>query len=42
MNPYTLPMSVEITFSIDPYLCDVAGDAAQIHQALMILRVNAR
>ncbi|MGE0130622.1 MAG: response regulator [Blastocatellales bacterium] len=38
----TLPKSIEITFSIDPELWNVSGDATQLHQVLMNLCVNAR
>lgn len=38
----TLPKSIEITFSIDPNLWSVSGDATQLHQVLMNLCVNAR
>jgi CheY-like chemotaxis protein len=38
----TMPKSIEITFSIDPDLCSVSGDATQLHQVLMNLCVNAR
>src|SRR5262245_39558856 len=38
----TMPKNIEITFSIDPDLCSVSGDATQLHQVLMNLCVNAR
>jgi PAS domain S-box-containing protein len=38
----TVPKNIEITFSIDPELCSVSGDATQLHQVLMNLCVNAR
>jgi len=38
----TLPKSIEITFSINPDLWNVSGDATQLHQVLMNLCVNAR
>jgi signal transduction histidine kinase len=38
----TMPKNIEITFSIDPDLCSVSGDATQLHQALMNLCVKAR
>ncbi|HKQ78793.1 MAG TPA: ATP-binding protein [Blastocatellia bacterium] len=38
----TMPKSIEITFSIDPELWAVSGDATQLHQVLMNLCVNAR
>src|SRR5262245_60205739 len=38
----TMPKSIEITFSIDPDLWGVSGDATQLHQVLMNLCVNAR
>jgi PAS domain S-box-containing protein len=38
----TLPKNIEITFSIDPDLWHVSGDATQLHQVLMNLCVNAR
>src|SRR5262245_3861437 len=38
----TVPKSIEITFSIDLDLCNVSGDATQLHQVLMNLCVNAR
>jgi PAS domain S-box-containing protein len=38
----TLPKNIEITFSIDPELWIVLGDATQLHQVLMNLCVNAR
>ncbi|MGH9832990.1 MAG: two-component system sensor histidine kinase NtrB, partial [Blastocatellia bacterium] len=37
----TLPKSIEITFSINPDLWNVSGDATQLHQVLMNLCVNA-
>src|SRR5262247_3806115 len=38
----TMPKSIEITFSIEPDLWGVSGDATQLHQVLMNLCVNAR
>ncbi|HEU0173485.1 MAG TPA: response regulator [Blastocatellia bacterium] len=38
----TMPKNIDITFSIDPDLSSVSGDATQIHQVLMNLCVNAR
>jgi two-component system cell cycle sensor histidine kinase/response regulator CckA len=38
----TVPKNIEITFSVDPELCSVSGDATQLHQVLMNLCVNAR
>jgi len=38
----TMPKSIEITFSIEPDLWSVSGDATQLHQVLMNLCVNAR
>jgi signal transduction histidine kinase len=38
----TMQKNIEITFSIDPDLWSVSGDATQLHQALMNLCVNAR
>src|SRR5262249_45455632 len=38
----TMPKSIEITFSIEPELWCVSGDATQLHQVLMNLCVNAR
>jgi two-component system, cell cycle sensor histidine kinase and response regulator CckA len=38
----TMPKNIEITFSIDPDLRGVSGDATQLHQVLMNLCVNAR
>ena len=38
----TMPKSIEITFSIEPELWGVSGDATQLHQVLMNLCVNAR
>jgi len=38
----TLPKHIEITFSIDPDLWQVSGDATQLHQVLMNLCINAR
>jgi len=38
----TMPKNIEITFSVDPDLCGVSGDATQLHQVLMNLCVNAR
>jgi CheY-like chemotaxis protein len=38
----TMPKNIEITFSIDPDLSGVSGDATQLHQVLMNLCVNAR
>jgi PAS domain S-box-containing protein len=38
----TMPKNIEITFSIDPDLSSVLGDATQLHQVLMNLCVNAR
>lgn len=38
----TLPKNIEITFSIQPDLWNVSGDATQLHQVLMNLCVNAR
>jgi PAS domain S-box-containing protein len=38
----TLPKNIEITFSVDPDLWSVTGDATQLHQVLMNLCVNAR
>src|SRR5262249_28577420 len=38
----TMPKNIEITFSIDPDLGSVSGDATQLHQVLMNLCVNAR
>ncbi len=38
----TMPKSIEITFSIEPELWSVSGDATQLHQVLMNLCVNAR
>jgi PAS domain S-box-containing protein len=38
----TMPKNIEITFSIDPDLWSVSGDATQLHQVLMNLCVNAR
>ncbi len=38
----TAPKNIEITFSVDPELCSVSGDATQLHQVLMNLCVNAR
>ena len=38
----TMPKSIQITFSIDPDLWNVSGDATQLHQVLMNLCVNAR
>ncbi|HEX5083504.1 MAG TPA: ATP-binding protein, partial [Blastocatellia bacterium] len=38
----TMPKNIEITFSIDPDLSSVSGDATQLHQVLMNLCVNAR
>jgi signal transduction histidine kinase/CheY-like chemotaxis protein len=38
----TMSKNIEITFSIDPDLSNVSGDATQLHQVLMNLCVNAR
>ncbi|HKQ77577.1 MAG TPA: ATP-binding protein [Blastocatellia bacterium] len=38
----TVPKSIEITFSIEPELWAISGDATQLHQVLMNLCVNAR
>jgi PAS domain S-box-containing protein len=38
----TMPKNIDITFSIDPDLSSVSGDATQLHQVLMNLCVNAR
>jgi PAS domain S-box-containing protein len=38
----TMSKNIEITFSIDPDLHSVSGDATQLHQVLMNLCVNAR
>jgi len=38
----TMSKNIEITFSVDPDLCSVSGDATQLHQVLMNLCVNAR
>ncbi len=38
----TMSKNIEITFSIDPELWSVSGDATQLHQVLMNLCVNAR
>src|SRR5262245_48087255 len=38
----TMPKNIEITFTMEPGLWGVSGDATQLHQVLMNLCVNAR